>query len=86
MVCALPADGCAGGAGCAERGAVGAHQPGALELLTAREVAALIKTNARTVYRLMKAGEMQAVRFGRLVRVAKPDLERFICEHRKEMR
>jgi len=57
-----------------------------LELLTAREVAALIKTNARTVYRLMKAGEMQAVRFGRLVRVAKPDLERFICEHRKEMR
>lgn len=57
-----------------------------LELLTAQEVAALIKTDARTVYRLMRAGEMQVVRFGRLVRVSKPDLERFICEHRKEMR
>jgi len=58
---------------------------GELELLTADEVGALIKADASTVYRLMRSGEIQTVRFGRLVRVRKVDLERFISEHRKEM-
>lgn len=57
---------------------------GELELLTADDVAALIKTDASTVYRMMRAGEIQTVRFGRLRRVRKCDLERFICEHSGE--
>jgi excisionase family DNA binding protein len=52
-----------------------------LELLTAPEAAKLLKVDASTVYRLMMMGELRSVRWGRCVRIRKPDLQEFITLH-----
>jgi len=47
-------------------------------LLTAREVANLLKLNILTIYEYIKNNELKAIRFGRNYRIAKEDLDRFI--------
>jgi excisionase family DNA binding protein len=44
--------------------------PAALELLTVGEVATRLRVSPVTVRRLIKSGDLEAVRIGRLVRVA----------------
>jgi excisionase family DNA binding protein len=44
------------------------------ELLTPAEAADLARCSAKTIYRLVSAGELGAVRIGRLVRIPRIDL------------
>ena len=46
-------------------------------LLTVSEVAAAIRVSNMTVYRLIKSGELGAVRVGKNYRIREADLERF---------
>lgn len=48
------------------------------ELLTAQEVADLLRVSTMTVYRLIRQGELPAVRVGRSYRVRRPDLEAYL--------
>jgi excisionase family DNA binding protein len=47
--------------------------------LTAAEVAAVMRVSTMTVYRLIKAGSLPALRVGRSYRVAEDDLDRFLA-------
>ncbi len=49
-------------------------------LLTVAEVAAAMRVSTMTIYRLIKTGEMGAVRVGRSYRIRGSDLERFLQE------
>lgn len=61
---------------------IGAHvESQGLELLTAAEVAQLLKIDQSTVYRMMRAGEIATVKLGRSVRIRKIDLKRHIEDH-----
>lgn len=44
------------------------------ELLTAREVAEVMRVSKMTVYRLIKAGELPAIRVGRHLRIRHDDV------------
>jgi excisionase family DNA binding protein len=46
-------------------------------LLTVSEVAAAMRVSNMTVYRLIKSGELGAVRVGKNYRIREVDLERF---------
>lgn len=46
-------------------------------LLTVREVAAVMRVSTMTVYRLIKAGALHAIRVGRSFRIRRSDLNRF---------
>ena len=48
------------------------------ELLTAGEVADLLRVSTMTVYRLIRTGELVAVRVGRNYRVRREDLDAFL--------
>jgi excisionase family DNA binding protein len=47
-------------------------------LLTVAEVAAAMRVSNMTVYRLIKTGELPAVRVGKSYRIRESDLERFL--------
>jgi len=47
-------------------------------LLTAREVAGTLRVSTMTVYRLIRRGELPAVRVGRNYRVRASDLEGYL--------
>ncbi len=49
-------------------------------LLTVSEVAAAMRVSNMTVYRLIKGGELPAVRVGKNYRLRETDLERFLEE------
>ena len=49
-------------------------------LLTVAEVAAAMRVSNMTVYRLIKGGELPAVRVGKNYRLRESDLERFLEE------
>jgi excisionase family DNA binding protein len=49
-------------------------------LLTVAEVAAAMRVSNMTVYRLIKGGELAAVRVGKNYRIRESDLERFLQE------
>jgi excisionase family DNA binding protein len=49
--------------------------------LTSEEVAEALSVRRHTVYRLIEQGEIPTVRIGRLRRVRKVDLERWMEEH-----
>ncbi len=51
-------------------------------LLTTEDVLSYLRVNARTVYRLIRDGELRAVRVGRQWRVRRQDLERFVAAQR----
>lgn len=48
--------------------------------LTVQEVAALMRVSSMTVYRLIKAGDMPAVRVGRSFRVADTDVDTYLSD------
>ncbi len=47
--------------------------------LTVAEVAGMLRVSTMTVYRLIKAGELPAVRVGRSYRLAEDDVDRFVA-------
>ena len=57
--------------------AEGATRP---RYLTVAEVAGIMRVSTMTVYRLIKAGSLPAVRVGRSYRVAEDDLDRFLAQ------
>ena len=48
--------------------------------VTAAEVASVMRLSTMTVYRLIRAGSLPAVRVGRSYRVAEDDLDRFLAQ------
>jgi len=50
------------------------------DFLTVAEVAARSRVSTMTVYRLIKAGELPAVRVGKSYRLAVDDVDRFIAD------
>ena len=50
------------------------------DLLTAREVADVMRVSTMTVYRLIKAGEMPAIRVGKHLRIRERDVARYLDE------
>jgi excisionase family DNA binding protein len=50
--------------------------------LTTEEVLGCLKVNPRTIYRLIKSGELPAVRIGRQWRFRRADLDDWIDRHR----
>ena len=49
-------------------------------LLTVGEVAAAMRVSNMTVYRLIKAGELGAIRVGKNYRIRESDVERYLSE------
>lgn len=49
--------------------------------LTVQEVADLMRVSSMTVYRLIKAGELAAVRVGRSFRVREADVDSYLASH-----
>ena len=47
--------------------------------LTAAEVATLLRVSTMTVYRLIKAGQLPAVRVGKSYRVREDDVDRYLA-------
>ena len=65
------------------------HAQGAVQtvihpLLTYREAAKVLGVTPRTVWTLVQAGTLPAVRFGRSVRIDPTDLRRFIDRAKRE--
>jgi excisionase family DNA binding protein len=51
----------------------------AARFLTVQEVADLMRVSSMTVYRLIKAGDLPAVRVGRSFRVAEADVDAYLA-------
>jgi excisionase family DNA binding protein len=49
-------------------------------LLTVGEVAALLRVSNMTVYRLIKSGQLAAIRVGKNYRIRRKDVERYLTE------
>jgi excisionase family DNA binding protein len=47
--------------------------------LTAAEVASLLRVSTMTVYRLIRSGELPAVRVGKSYRVREDDVDRYLA-------
>ena len=52
---------------------------GKARFLTPAEVADMLRVSTMTVYRLIKAGELPAVRVGKSYRLAEADVDRFVA-------
>ena len=50
------------------------------DLLTPREVAEVMRVSTMTVYRLIKAGELPAIRVGKHLRIRSNDVVKFLDE------
>ncbi|RJT75132.1 DNA-binding protein [Arthrobacter cheniae] len=48
------------------------------DLLTVAEIAASMRVSKMTVYRLMRSGAMESIRFGRSYRVSETALQRYL--------
>jgi excisionase family DNA binding protein len=55
------------------------------ELLTVAEVAATMRVSNMTVYRLIKGGELPAIRVGRAYRVRESDVDRYLAARSVEI-
>lgn len=53
-------------------------EPGDSPFLTLGEVLRYLRVNARTVYRLIRTGELPAIRIGRQWRIRRRDLEHWL--------
>ena len=47
--------------------------------LTAAEVASILRVSTMTVYRLIKAGDLPAVRVGKSYRMREDDIDRYLA-------
>ncbi len=56
-----------------------AFVPGGGSLLTVAEVAAVMRVSNMTVYRLIKTGELPAVRVGHSYRIREGEVERYLA-------
>lgn len=54
------------------------HEPA---WLTVAEVAVELRVNKMTVYRMIQARQIAAMRFGKIYRIFRDDLDAFIAEH-----
>ena len=52
------------------------------QLYTPQEVADYLKVDVRTVYRWLREGELNALRFRREYRISETDLRTFLKRHR----
>ncbi len=52
--------------------------------LTVAEVAQTMRVSTMTVYRLIKAGDLRAVRVGRSYRIREDDADRYLAERYTE--
>ena len=52
--------------------------------LTVAEVAGLMRVSTMTVYRLIKAGDLAAVRVGKSYRIKEDDVDRFLAKRYTE--
>jgi excisionase family DNA binding protein len=50
------------------------------QLLTVAEVAHIMRVSNMTVYRLIKAGQLAAIRVGKNYRIRRRDVERYLTE------
>lgn len=50
------------------------------QLLTVMEVAAVMRVSNMTVYRLIKAGHLAALRVGKNYRIRESDVDRYLAE------
>ncbi|MFZ4515168.1 MAG: helix-turn-helix domain-containing protein [Acidimicrobiia bacterium] len=50
-------------------------------LLTAREVAAALRVSTMTVYRMVDAGALHAVRVGRQLRISAASFDQYLAQH-----
>ncbi len=74
------------------REAAGPYNPGTVRrepftearLLTVNEVADLLRVSRMTVYRLIKTGEMSALRVGRNYRLREEDIHTYLTERYTE--
>ena len=55
-------------------------------LLTAREVATALRVSPMTVYRMVSAGALRALRVGRQVRIPADEVAAYIAQHTTPMR
>ncbi len=60
------------------------EQPGRMRFLTVAEVADVMRVSKMTVYRMLHAGEIPAVRVGRSFRVPQDALEQYLATARIE--
>ncbi len=56
------------------------HRPAGGQLLTANEVAETMRVSTMTVYRLIKGGQLAAIRVGKGYRIRESDVNRFLAE------
>jgi excisionase family DNA binding protein len=61
-----------------------AQFPGQSRFLTVAEVAALMRVSNMTVYRLIKANELAAVRVGKSYRIREDDVDRYLGDRYTE--
>jgi excisionase family DNA binding protein len=55
-------------------------------LLTVAEVAAAMRVSNMTVYRLIKGGELAAIRVGKNYRIRERDLQRYLSDRSVQVR
>jgi len=55
-----------------------AHSDGPARFMTVAEVATLMRVSTMTVYRLIKAGDIAAVRVGKSYRLREDDVDQFL--------
>ncbi|MEX2375816.1 MAG: helix-turn-helix domain-containing protein [Dehalococcoidia bacterium] len=55
------------------------HGTGAPTLLTVSEVADVLRVSTMTVYRLIKAGDLAAIRVGKSYRIADDELQGYLA-------
>ena len=55
-----------------------AQSDGLLRFMTVAEVATLMRVSTMTVYRLIKAGDIPAVRVGKSYRLREDDVDKFL--------
>ncbi|MDP9452051.1 MAG: helix-turn-helix domain-containing protein [Actinomycetota bacterium] len=56
-----------------------AQFPGRAQYLTVAEVAATLRVSTMTVYRLIKSGDLAAVRVGKSYRLAADEVDRYLA-------
>lgn len=61
-----------------QRGMAGDRRPEGEPLLTVAEVAEILRVSNMTVYRLIKSGQIAALRVGKNYRIRRPDLEAYL--------
>lgn len=59
---------------------MGAGQQFGEPLLTVGEVAGLMRVSNMTVYRLIKAGQLSAIRVGKNYRIRRSDVDRYLTD------